>query len=281
VLPPSLAPPFRGPAVNVTAELRPDVSVDPANGVVGGLIPPMYTAIMGQVAGGLVAIEWTADPEYLTPTLITGGPAPGPHGTDHSPGGVDPVPLIVDAESATVNMTSQAFHETYVNVEASATSKGTIAENVAGPVAPTGQPSHPRVLEVVFPAGWSGGNVIVSGVLADGTSSSETFVSAPGTTVVGVRAFATITDFTNSAPGGDGADSATVRTSTAIGASAGINPFTFYKLSVDGVDEAFSTTDGTNGTWTPTTAPNGLREYEVWYRYAHGHSPNPHSHTLS
>src|SRR3990172_3642792 len=50
VIPASSAPPSRGPAFNVTSELR-------------GLTGPQYAALEAQRSGTLV-YEWTNDPEY-------------------------------------------------------------------------------------------------------------------------------------------------------------------------------------------------------------------------
>lgn len=73
-LPPSLSPPSRGEAFDVTSELRPDVTVDPAMGVVGGLDASDFAALQAQVDAADVAFEWTSDPEYLTGALVVGGP---------------------------------------------------------------------------------------------------------------------------------------------------------------------------------------------------------------
>lgn len=74
VLPASPSPPGRGPAVNVTSELRPNKTVDPANGKTGGLTAAYFADIQAQVTAGTIAVEWTADAEYLTTGLTVGGP---------------------------------------------------------------------------------------------------------------------------------------------------------------------------------------------------------------
>ncbi|MCH7905525.1 MAG: hypothetical protein IH944_13300, partial [Armatimonadetes bacterium] len=71
----SLLPPARGPATNVTSELRPNLAIDPINGVVGGIDVAGYTAIQVQVAAKELELEWTADPEYVVAGgLVIGGP---------------------------------------------------------------------------------------------------------------------------------------------------------------------------------------------------------------
>ena len=73
-LPPSKSPPHRGPAYDVTSELRPNLTVDPANGIAGGLDAANYAALKAQADDGDTAIEWTADPEYLTALFDPSGP---------------------------------------------------------------------------------------------------------------------------------------------------------------------------------------------------------------
>jgi hypothetical protein len=50
-------------------------------------------------------------------------------------------------------------------------------------------PSAPSVLTVTFAAGWTGGNVIVTGLDGAGNTITETFISAAGTTVQGIKKF--------------------------------------------------------------------------------------------
>ena len=76
-LPASAAPPARSPAFNVTSELRPNLTVDPANGVTGGLDAAAFTAIQAQISAGTIELEWTADAEYLTGVVVPGGPSAG------------------------------------------------------------------------------------------------------------------------------------------------------------------------------------------------------------
>lgn len=74
-LPASASPPARGKAFNVTAEIRPNLTVDPANGKAGGVSGAGYALLQAQVANGQVWFEWTADPEYLTTGLTVSTPA--------------------------------------------------------------------------------------------------------------------------------------------------------------------------------------------------------------
>lgn len=77
VVPASLVAGLRGPAVNVTSEMRPNLVVDPNKGVTGGLEAADYTALQAQVAAGDLAFEWTSAPEYLTSTLVMGNAGSG------------------------------------------------------------------------------------------------------------------------------------------------------------------------------------------------------------
>lgn len=76
-LPASASPPARGAAFNVTSELRPDATADPANGVTGGLAIADFALLEAQVVAGDVEFVWTGDPEYLTPglTITSLGPS--------------------------------------------------------------------------------------------------------------------------------------------------------------------------------------------------------------
>ena len=73
-VPASAAPPARGKAYNVTAEIRPNLTVDPVNGKTGGLAASAYLLLQAQVTNGQVVFEWTSEPEYLTPGLTVSTP---------------------------------------------------------------------------------------------------------------------------------------------------------------------------------------------------------------
>jgi hypothetical protein len=90
-IPASAAPPARGQAVNVTSELRPSLTVDPINGVSGGLEAGDFTALQAQAAS--VDYEWDGQPEYSTPGLTVSGPAPGLHASTHEDGGADEISI--------------------------------------------------------------------------------------------------------------------------------------------------------------------------------------------
>lgn len=101
VLPASVSPPARGQAYDVTSELRPNLTVDPAHGKSGGLTNANYISIQAQVTAASIALEWTGDPEYLTTGLSIPGPAPGAHAATHkTAGGTD---VLAIASTTAVN----------------------------------------------------------------------------------------------------------------------------------------------------------------------------------
>jgi len=126
------------------------------------------------------------------------------------------------------------------------------------------QLSCPRVLQVVFSAGWNGGDVKITGVRNDGATISET-VAAPagGGTVLTVNAFLSVTYLENL--GTFSAGTVDVQTSTKLAICARGSAVTFVALSTDHVREAFSTSAAAYGTFTPTTGPNAAHNYEVYY----------------
>jgi hypothetical protein len=73
VIPLSAAPAARGIPINVTSELRPDiVTIDPINGIVGGVLGAGYVALQAQAAS--IDFVWTGVVEYLTTGLTVSGP---------------------------------------------------------------------------------------------------------------------------------------------------------------------------------------------------------------
>ena len=98
-VPPSLSPPSRGPAYNVTSELE-------------GLSNASYTAIQAKVTDGTFDFEWTGAVEYETPGLATSRPSSdgsvelsdesgAPVGTVSNPLHIDPTGDTTQPVSAT------------------------------------------------------------------------------------------------------------------------------------------------------------------------------------
>ena len=141
VLPASSNPPNRGPAVNVTSELRPDLAVDPTNGVAGGVDAAGFAAIQVQVAAADVQFEWTADPEYLVATLVAEGPLPGLHASTHATGQPD---AIAEVTSNSTHRTGDGSDHAVVAANAGALAN---IQEVLVPVAG----ASPQTVAVAFP----------------------------------------------------------------------------------------------------------------------------------
>lgn len=121
-------------------------------------------------------------------------------------------------------------------------------------------PAHPRNLRVTFAASWDGGNVTVVGTDEFDQVQTETFVAAAGTTVVGSKVFKTVTSVAHTAVG---ATTNTYSVGTGDKLGFGVKATgSFYVLTVDGVAEA-GTLDTTNSGITPTSVPNGTRDYNI------------------
>lgn len=114
-----------------------------------------------------------------------------------------------------------------------------------------------RNLRVVFAASWDGGDVIVDGTDQFGRAVSETFASAPGTTVAGAKVFRVVTGIRKTAVGAT-ANTASVGIGTAIGV-----PFSFVQGQefLNGVAE-LATLNTTYYHFIPGTAANGARNYD-------------------
>lgn len=219
----------------------------------------------------------TDDVAFSKPAIAVNAAPTGITGTDAATTGVP----ATDAGTAAVtdsghthalNASGLVFHETFINPEAAGTSLGTIDETAAS-ANPTAQPGHPRTLRVSFPAGYEGGTITVSGKKPTGEAQSETFAVNLGGDTDGLKTFSEITDpggIVNNAPAGGGGDVATVKVGPRLGLSnAAIALVT--KLSVDGLKDTIAASDITEGTVLTTTAPDGAKDFEVWYLHRHDH----------
>lgn len=135
------------------------------------------------------------------------------------------------------------------------------------------QPKTPRNVVVNFTdanASISAFDLTVHGKAIDGTTISENFVFAGGLDQVGSKVFASITNFTlNSIAGNAAGDTLDMGYGSKIGVPVpyGATGLVVTKLISDGTVEAASATDTTNNSFTPTTAPNGSKIFEVWFGY--------------
>jgi hypothetical protein len=246
VVPASLSNTKRGPGVNVTSECRPNLTVDPANGVTGGLTAANYTSIAGQAG---LEFVWVGQPKYLTTNLTVQSSAGG--STIASTSVLKGFVMTPATKSAT------AVHAAYA---------GNAANIWTGAFT---NPDVGRNLIVTFAASWDGGDIVVTGTDALGAAQTETFLSNAGSTRVGVKIFATVTGATKSAIGVT-ANTASIGTGDTLGPAGDIAD-SFGVLSVDNVVET-STVSATNNSVIPTTLPNGSRVYRMMVNVNHTHT---------
>jgi hypothetical protein len=150
-------------------------------------------------------------------------------------------------------------------------------------------PDVPRVL-IVKPAGTAGdvgtGIVVITGKNVEGATITENFplTDASTTAITGKKAFKSITKV--HLPWGDGGFGATV--SIGVGNALGLyhrlfpNYTAVKEVDITGTTRALRTLNGTNpsltsanekyielNTITPTTTPDGLTAYELYFIYTH------------
>lgn len=129
------------------------------------------------------------------------------------------------------------------------------------------QPDIPRNIVATFGATWSNtNNVKVYGTDAFGNSISEVLAGNQGSTRTGALAFATITKVTKSANfddlAGNAANTCSLGTGKVFGVSEQLaDTFTIAQLVGTGFETV--TVSTTNNTFTPATAPNGSRVWEI------------------
>jgi len=299
-LPISANPPERGPAVNVTTELRPSVAVDAGHGVAGGLSGANYVTLQAQVTAGSVAYEWTETPEYATTGLtVPGGAVPGPHAATHIPGAGDALatgstgstfcigndgrlsdaraPLAHAATHKTAGspadmLTVAAASTSYVEehtLEAPGTNyhaayAGGAAINDA--IGPWTMP-FPRRTVQIDAAGVTAVSVTVTGTAPDGSIVTDIIACAGIAIYQGVKAFEAITSVTSDV---DPVTNITLQTGNGFGTVA---PFAALQvLSADGVVEAAASNNPASGTVVPTSVPNGATIFSVRYTRSHAHN---------
>ncbi len=224
---------------------------------------------------------------------------------------------VLGADTATAaNATPVIANETAVNQNATATNQAeqrsghvrytnapaadlvsivaTLDPIADGALVLASQPVVPCKLQVRIVDGDNSvtGDLTLVGVGPSGEVAGQVIPLTGGTrTVVTDAAYATVTSATVSATAGAAAgDTISIGASAHLGLPRSHTPAstatTVYKASVDDVNEAVGTVDSAAGTISPTTAPNGVHEYDFWYRYAvtvvqdaHTHVQNAHLHT--
>ena len=293
-LPASLSPGVRGPAFNVTSELR-------------GLSNSDYAALQVQVAAGSCEYEWTGDKEYTTATLVTTGLTPGAHASTHRAAGADSLSVssatqasaagnaavsVSDSghthasssvsdgghtHSATVTAMRIAAH-VGVPVPLAADAPASVATLMAAVLPADGaqivavQPDVPRKIQVEVLLGPSTtGDVTVAGLDPSGAVITETFSIAAIALLKSAKAYSKITAITMANVTGA---AGTVGIGPAIDLGVPLSQVpagsgvVVFKAACDGADEAVGVVDAAAGTIAPTTAPNGVHDYDFWYTYS-------------
>lgn len=137
------------------------------------------------------------------------------------------------------------------------------------------QPDFPRKLQVRITdanSSITAGTVTLVGVGVRGQAITQVIPLAGGTrTVTTDDAFATLTSATVAGLAGHGAgDNIGIGPSAALGLPVpqGTTAVTVFKSNVSNANEAIGTVDSVAGTIIPTSAPNGTRTYDFWFRYS-------------
>jgi len=128
--------------------------------------------------------------------------------------------------------------------------------------APINQPDVPRAVAATFQAGWTGGDITIVGTDARDKTVTEVIADNPGATVDGDVPFKTITAISKELVGAGG-KTVTIDTTDKLGLSR--LPVGDVWIKADGVSEDPSAIDLADGTFTPTTAPNGAVNFVAFY----------------
>ncbi len=132
---------------------------------------------------------------------------------------------------------------------------------------PFTSPVLARTCDVIFGAGWDGGNVTLTGTFR-GVAQVEIFVAVAGTTVAGVKPFDTTTSAAKAAVGINAA-TATIQTGGILALPA-LTADAFGILTLNSAQIEAVTISVTNQTWVPTTAPNGARVFLLLQNVVNG-----------
>lgn len=170
----------------------------------------------------------------------------------------------------------ESRHVNYDNIAAAGTTDIVNTVNLTNTsLTVAAQPDVPRsmVVTVVDTTGSIvAGTVTITGVDANGNPVSEVIdCSAGAGTYQGSVPFAVVGSVVTAGftvLGGGGDETIAVGSSTKLGLPTmiGGSVESVYKACVDGANEAVGTVSTTYGTIIPTTAPNGTRDFDFWYR---------------
>jgi len=188
----------------------------------------------------------------------------------------------ISSTTATVQPLTLAAHESFNIAQNIGTTLATITLPGSTPVSPSAQPGVPRNIQVNFGNNWNGGNITVAGTDVFGNVVSETFTSNPGNLAVGTKIFSLINanGITHTLNGTGGAGhNATVQLDSYIGV-LNIPVASFLKTSVAGLNDSFSSTNLSSGSFGTTTSING-NVVDVWYTYQVTPVQNSHTHVIT
>jgi hypothetical protein len=136
------------------------------------------------------------------------------------------------------------------------------------------QPDVPRNLKITVTDGGvevSAFQIDVVGTAPDGSAATEQFLFAGGLVQEGSVVFAKLTSVTLTSITETGATAKTLdvgwQNKLGVPVPAGSTGLSIVKLVSNGTEEAASATDTTENSFTPTTAPDGVKDYEVWFEY--------------
>ncbi len=139
------------------------------------------------------------------------------------------------------------------------------------------QPDVRRNVQVVFSAGWDGGDIEVTGIDQTGDDVAETITASAGATVEGTSSYSLIRRVRNL--GTRTAGTADVQTGPKPGLLIGSKTpalLEAYETSAGGRDAGASLSAA--GLLTPTSAPDGVRDYLVTYSLAGTYTDSGHTH---
>jgi len=223
-------------------------------------------------------------PTGYKPAVLTD--SSGGAATDGTIGAITLPTALTDSSGGSASATlaaltnSMAGYVYYVDIAAAADTGGAAQLDLNGvspgaTMASIAQPDVPRNVKITVTDGdtsISAFDITVAGTAPDGSSITENFVFAGGLVQAGVKVFAKVTSVTlNSITGSAAGDTLDFGYATKLGVPVpfGATGLSIVKLVTAGTEESPSATDSTNNSFIPGTAPNGTRDYEVWFEYSH------------
>jgi hypothetical protein len=278
-----------GAPVNVTSELE-------------GLTNPQYAALEVQRAAGSVVFFWdNGIPNYETATLAVATSAAAVQNAT----AVNQTTVATNQNTTPTNQNTTPTNQTATATNNAARLGGHVryqaplaADNIyiVAAVLPAGgvqilahQPDFPRKLNIHITVGSTTALMDIVGVGPSGEAVTESDLDVhTAGDVPTAKAYATITSITLKGVTGAGG-TVGVGHGLALGLPAAQVPaasgFVVYKAGVDSANEAAGAVDAVAGTVTPTTAANGVHNYDFWYTYsatwtqaAHNHTQDAHTH---